>query len=230
MITYQKQQNQLFENIEKKFKTGKNPSTIVPFLKNYATDNQICLTSVIFLPKKLQQIIIKDIINPLKKIDQNQYYYTQNSLHITLQPIRIVNNPPSFNNEDIYKADQVFKKIIPKYKSFELDIKGLFELPTSLSIRAYSNKILQKIRLELTNELKNAGVPNNKINASKLIFFGNITICRYTKKPNKEFFNKVKELKNEKIGILNSKTISLITTNTACHPKKTKIINEYRFK
>ena len=37
-------------------------------LKNYANDDQICLTSVVFIPKEISSKIISSVINKLKEI------------------------------------------------------------------------------------------------------------------------------------------------------------------
>jgi len=159
--------------------------------------------------------------------DDRQYYFPSNSLHITTQNVRVVNDPPLFTTENITKAKQIFSKIAAKYQPFTLELKGLLELPTSISVRGYSDKIFGDFVLELREELKKAGIPDDKKYSSKNIVFGNSTTCRFTKKPTESFFTKVKKLKNIEIGKFEIKTIALITTNAVCHPDKTSIIATY---
>ncbi len=224
---YFQKQKDLFDDIEKKFKSGEVPSTIVEALDDYKNDNQICLTSVAFLSKSLQRKIITDIISPLKKTDPRQYFYLAKSLHLTIQNIRTVNKPPLFTDEDIEKTKEVFAKIIPKHSIIKFKLEGLFELPTSLGLRAYSSEDLKGLCVDLREGLKKAGVPDNKIYASEDIIFGNVSVSRYTLAPNKEFFEIVKKLKNVEIGTFNVQSVSLITTNSVCYPNKTKIIKTY---
>lgn len=94
----------------------------------------------------------------------------------------------------------------------------------------FSEEIFANLVLELRSELIKHNVPDNKTYASNKIMFGNITLSRYTSPPNKAFFDIVKELKNIEIGKFEVKTISLITTNSVCHPTKTKIISKYKLK
>ncbi|MBI2074857.1 MAG: hypothetical protein HYT83_03425 [Candidatus Levybacteria bacterium] len=227
MVSYQQKQFQLFEKIEEKFKKGENPSTIVESLSDYASDSRICLTSVVFPPREIQQAIISKVIKPLKNADNRLYYYLPNSFHLTIQNIKSIANPPNFTNEEIEKVKKVLQSVVPRYKSFEFNIKGIFELPTSLSLRAYSDEILKYLVLELREELKNVGVYDNKKYASSEIFFGNISICRFTETPNNSFFEEEKKLKDVRIGKLKVAKISLITTNSVCHPGKTNIIEEF---
>jgi len=224
---YQTKQLELISKIEESFKKGQQISTLVTPVSDYTNDNRICLTTVAFIPQDIEKKIINDIINPLKMADPVQYFYIPNSFHITINNIRTIENPPLFNDEDIEKACEVFGKVIPKYHPFTVDLKRLFELPTSLAICAFSDETLGNLALELRMELKKIGVPDNKTYADEHVVIGSTTIARFTKTPNLEFKQKVNVLKEIEIGSFKVNKISLITTNAVCHPSKTKIIEEY---
>ena len=230
MTPYQQKQKELFDKIENDFKEGKNPSTLVSPVEDYANDDQICLTSSVFPPKEMQDIIIKEIINPLKEADNKQYYYLPESLHLTIQNIRTVNKPVLYTDEDIEKTKKVFSRVLSKYKKFNFCLRGMFELPTSLSIRAYSDEVLKKIRLELLQELERAGVPDNKKYASYDVFFSNISVCRYIEKPNQDFVNVVRKLKEKDFGEVGVEKIVLKTCNSVCHTNSLCVIEEYLLK
>lgn len=230
MSTYQEKQKQVIDELERKAKEGKSPATIVESMDNYADDKQICLTSVVFLDKRVSNNISRNLIELLRRSDNQQYYYPPDSLHITIQTIRIIHDPPAFTASDIAKTKQVFAQVVPKYQSFMFELKGLLELPTSLAIRAYSSKVFGDFVLELRTKLSRAGIPDDKKYVSEDIVFGNTTICRYTTASNKDFNNMAKKLKNMAVGETSAKTISLITTNAVCHPDKTKILATYNLK
>lgn len=215
------------DNLEKQ----KTPSsTIVDMLNNYAVDNQLCLTTVAFVPKSIADIIQTKIIKPLKNIEPSHYYYPENSLHLTIKNIRTVHSPPLFTQKNITKVEKSFSKIIPGYKKFSFQLKGLLKLPTSLALRAYCDETVKKLIKNLDETLNIIGVPDNKKYMSNDVYWGNITLCRYTKNPSKNFLSIADELKNEFIGELIIQKIYLITTNSVCHPSKTKIINTYSLK
>ncbi len=229
MVTgeYQLKQKELFDNLEAKLKKGESSVTLVEPVKDYVNDRRTCLTSVVFIPTELQEKILDKVISPLKEADTRQYYYVPNSFHLTIQNIKTINEPPSFNENDIELAREVFQEVISKFKSINFQIAGIFELPTSLSLRAYSDETLKDLALALRKKLKEAGVPDNKTYASEEVVFGNISISRYTSDPNQAFFEQVEQLKNVEIGVLKAFTVSLITTNSICHPDKTKIIEKF---
>jgi 2'-5' RNA ligase len=230
MPTYQEEQFKLFEGLEKQFRQNKsNVSTIKP-IKNHAKDKRKSLTSVVFLPRKLQNLLVNKIIKPLKKAGKGIYFYPAESLHATIKNIRIINYPPTFDGNDIKKVKKVFNKVIPKRKSFEFELKGLFETPNSLSVRAYSSEALKLLVKELSKKLVKCDLPDDKKYASNEIFFGNITVCRYYIKPKPGFFKIINKLKNIYIGKFSVKKIILITTDSVCHPSKTKKLGYYNLK
>jgi hypothetical protein len=220
-------QLEMTKKIEKDFKHGISRSTIVNPVSDYINDNRMCLTSVVFVPQNLVSKIINDVISPLKKADPAQYFYLPSSFHITIRNIRIISDPSSFNDIDIEKTKEVFKKIVPKYHPFTFELKRIFELPTSLAISAFSNETLGNLALELGQSLERVGVPDNKIYVNSDVVIGNATISRFTNKPNSKFWEKIKELKEIDMGSFEVRKVFLITTNAVCHPSKTKIIEEY---
>lgn len=226
-MTYQEKQAELFQEIETSAKLGNQKSTIVDMVSDYENDNRISLASVAFLPETIVETISHKVVEPLKLADPSQYYYLPQSFHITIRNIRTVNNPPLFNNEDIEKVKAVFNEVIPKRKRFNFHLRGIFELPTSLAIKACSDELLKFLVQELGEGLERAGVPDNKKYASDEVFFGNTTICRFTTSPSDQLLKRVSELKDIEIGEVEARIVSLITTNCVCHPKWTKIIQTY---
>lgn len=224
---YQAKQLEVIRGIEEGFRKGQAVSTVVKPVLDYINDDRVCLTSVAFIPQNFERKIIEKIIRPLSQIDSAQYFYVSGSFHITITNIRTIENPPLFNNDDVEKVRKVFKKIIPKYKPFKFDVKRLFELPTSLAISAFSDETFGDLALELRSEIEKAGVPDNKTYANENIVIGNVTVSRFVDTPSASFQEKIEELKEVDIGTFEVNKISLITTNAACHPSKTKIIEEY---
>lgn len=226
MSSYRQKQEELFNRLEEEFKTGKAKATVVEPVEDYLKDKRICLTSVAFVPEEFGKIIQESFISPLRGVGSG-YFYPLESLHMTIQNIRTVNLPPLFDEEDIEKARKVFREIVSKHTHFEVELCGLFELPTSLGIRGYSEESLGELAMELSQGLRKVGVPDNKKYASSTTVFGNVSICRYTTESSKEFADKVKELKRVEVGIIPIKKVSLITTNSVCHPAFTNIIEEF---
>jgi|SRR3989339_678378 len=227
---YFSQQKHLVKEIETSLLKGVRKASTVEMQKDYTNDDQICLTSVVFVPKNISQKITEDIVRPLQKIDSDQYYYPLDSMHLTIKNVRVIKNPPSFNEEDIRKVDKLFSELIPKFPKFEFSIEDVILWPTSIAVMGYCGKTLQKLVTALDEGLKEIGVPDNKKYISDSVYFGNITLCRFTKKPNEQFMEEAGKFRNYKIGKMKVEKISLISCNAVCHPSSRKIIGEYELR
>ncbi|NTU46097.1 2'-5' RNA ligase family protein [Candidatus Roizmanbacteria bacterium] len=228
MSTYQQKQQQLFSEIEQKFKQGASPSHVVEPVSDYPNDERICLTCISLLPPLLEEKIMQNLIVPLQTADPRQYYYVPRSLHLTLQNIRTIHNPPLFTPQDIEKVKNVLANVIPRHTRFTFDLKKLFELPTSVSVSAFSDESLFHLVRDLRRALEEVGVSDNKKCASERIFFGNTTFVRFTTSPNEAFQEKIQQLKHLQIGKFEIQTISLISTNSVCSPEKTIVHGNYQ--
>lgn len=226
MDDYASRQLELVKSIEEQFKAGKSPSTIVDPVSNYEADDRICLTALAYLPSRLQEKIYEEIVEPLRKMDNRQYFYESSALHITVQNVRVINNPPHFTKDDIEKARRVFKEVIAKHGSLKVEIQRIFELPTSFALSAFTTIGWEELVFDLRSQLKKAGVPDDKSYAPGPVL-ANTTICRYTTPPNEGFLNELKKLKEIRIGSFEVKNVALATTNAVSLPSKTTIIEEY---
>ncbi|MFH1427170.1 MAG: hypothetical protein ABIG60_01415 [Patescibacteria group bacterium] len=224
---YLAQQKELVKQLEDSFANGFRKSTVVDIVEDYANDDQICLTSAVFVPKEIYNKIALNIISNLKEIEPQHYFYSPESMHITIKNIRTVNKPQLFTEDDVRKVNKLFKKIIPKFSTFDFIVEDVLIFPTSLSIMAYTNDVLQKLVLALDKGLQEIGVPDNKKYFSDSVFWGNITICRFIKNPGTQFINEAKKMRNLKIGKFKVEKINLVTCNAVCHPKSKRIITEY---
>lgn len=202
-------------------------TTIIPIKKDHQLDNALCLTSVAFTPIKLADLIYKCIIKPLKTIEPDHYYYSPDSLHVTIKNVKTTSYPPLYSKDDIIKVDHLFSQIIPLHQTLRLSCEEIINFPTSVSLICYSPIQYQKLILDLNEGLNMIGVPDNKKYISDTIFFGNITLCRFTKQPTERFYEKLNSLKNIIHEELIVDSIKLITCNSVCHPGTRKIINTY---
>lgn len=226
-ISYQNQQRVLFDLVEDQFRRGIRPTSIVKPVENYALDNRYYLTSVSFLTENLQETILNEIIEPLKETDPRQYYYLKKSLHVTIFNVYMPNHIDLVTTEKLYKIRSIFKKVMSKHPPIEFELRGLFELPTSIGIRCYCNENLKYLIQDLEKELAKINIKNEKRLASEEIFFGNVTVCRFVDKPNDAFKQVIKKLKHTSFGNFTAGSVSLIKSNAVVHPNMTRTFDTY---
>ncbi|MBI1919131.1 hypothetical protein HYS29_00910 [Candidatus Microgenomates bacterium] len=95
---------------------------------------------------------------------------------------------------------------------------------------AYSDDAFQKLVSALDEGLGKIGVTDNKKYLSESIYWGNITICRFTQNPSAQFIGEVNKMRNLRIGKFKVEKVNLITCNAVCSPKSRKIVAEYELK
>ncbi|MDD5040072.1 MAG: hypothetical protein PHY34_02890 [Patescibacteria group bacterium] len=227
MTTYQQRQFELFEDMERGFKEGRAPSTLIDPVGDFAADPRRCLTGLVFIPSDISQAIGTSVIAPLQQADNRQYYYPLDSLHMTIRNVRLAADPPPFSGRDVEHARQAFYHATRKHQPFSIELHGLFQLPTSISIRGYSDEMLRDLVLDVRQALKQAGVPDDKKYASEDVFFGNVNVCRFTQQPSAQFFEAVRSLKDTAIGTVEIREIALVVTSPVCHPSVTKVIERF---
>ena len=213
--SHQQEQIKVINSIADQLKSNDlNFSTVDP-VDDYDSDSRICLTSVHF-PKQVLIDQITRLVNPLKKIEPNHYYYRSNSLHITIKNIRVVSNPPHFSDKVVEKVINVFDYTVSRNHKFMVYFYRLLMFPAHLALVGTSDPELDNIFLALDKNLTNAGVPDDKKYANKQHFFSNITLLRFTQSPSYEMVRKINEFsKNVKLRPYEIDSISLIKANTS---------------
>lgn len=225
------QQNQIkvIDEIELQVKKNSLQFSTVPPINDYDNDPRISLTSVHLLNEGLIKTIHYSFIEPLKIISPHHYYYSKESLHMTIKNIKVVSNPPQFNTVDIEKVLEIFNDVIPKYHKFNVHFYRLMLFPHNLSLIGTTDPELDKIVLDLDKRLKKANIPDDKQYVNSRFFFSNITLVRFTSPVVDEFTKKVEEL-SQYIDIepYEVDSISLISCNAVL--KKRTMYNTWKLK
>lgn len=230
MTLYQQKQIVLMRQMEDSLAKNTAASTIVTMQKDYVNDPQLCLTCVSFLPKNTAETIQTQLLTALATIEPAFYYYPVQSLHVTIQNIRVINNPPHFSAADIAKAQQLLLNFIPSYGPFVFEFSGILRLPTSLAIIALITPEYDRFIRAFRQALVAAGIPDDKKYFTDEIIFANTTICRYTHEPSQEFFGEVEKRKQTSFDSMRAQEVSLIQTNAGAHPSKMKVLCTYPFR
>lgn len=194
MKSHQQKQRDVIASIEKQLHANTANFSMVEPVQDYENDARICLTSAHLPSNRLIKKIQEEVITPLKRIDPTQYFYADDSLHMTIKNIRVISDPPNFDTTVVEKAEKVFSKVIPSHKQFQVSFYRLFLFPNNLALFGTTDPELDDLILDLDKNLKKEGIPDDKQYINSRYFFSNITLARFTHPPTQEFIEKVREL------------------------------------
>lgn len=194
VTNHQIKQKEVIDQIALKVSNNSlNFSTVAP-VEDYAKDTRICLTSIHLPHQNLLEKVQKELIEPLKEIEPSFYYYPSEGLHMSIKNIRVINDPPHFNESDVAKATEIFQKVIPQHQKFNVYFYRLLLFPNNLALIGTTDDELDKIVLELDQKLRENSIPDDKIYANSKYFFSNMTLARFNSVSSEAFKQKVKEL------------------------------------
>jgi 2'-5' RNA ligase len=205
-------------------------ASVVPIRSDYKTDTAMGLTSMAFLPADIGQDVYRRVVRPLKAIEPDHHYYRPDSMHITIKNIRTIHNPPLFTGADVRKVDRLFAELIPQRPSISFWLEEVVSFQTSAALIAYSDVGLRDLVRALDAGLNEIGVPDNKQYVSGNVYFGNVTLCRYTRPPSKEFCDAVEGVTHAYKETLKVEVVHLIACNAVCAPESRRVFQSYKLK
>jgi len=221
ITTHQLKQKEVVDLIASQVNNNSlNFSTVSP-VDDFANDPRTCLTSIHLPQQGLLHQLQQDLIEPLRKIEPDFYFYPSDCLHMTIKNVRVINDPPHFNEEDIQKTERIFAETIPQHKKFNVYFYRLLLFPNNLALIGTTDEELDKIILDLDNKLASGGIPDDKVYMNSQYFFSNITLARFGTTPSETFRQKVAQLSES----LNLKpyqvdSVTLLTCNAVLKNKQ----------
>jgi len=229
LTKHQKAQIEVINKIEQQANSNTMQFSTVSPVDDYENDLRIALTSVSFPNQTLLHSIQKQILDPLRIISPNHYYYKPRSLHITIKNIRLINDPPTFTIDDIDKAKNVFEKVIPTHHKFKSYFYKLLIFPASLALIGTTDPELDFIHSDLDKELQKARVPDNKQYVNTHYFFSNMTLVRFTSEITKEYREKINKIsQNMLFKPYEVDSVVLLSCNAVL--SKQKIISSWKLR
>ena len=227
MTDHQQKQIEIIDKIEDGVKNNALITTVVDPVDDFVNDPRICLVGLHIAKPEFASRIVDTLINPLQAIEPNFHYYMPGAQHFTIKNIRTIENPPTFTEVDVIKAQKLFAHIIPQHARFKIYFYKLLLFPNSLTLMTTTDPELDSIVLDLDQALNDADLPDNKTYANSSHFFCNMTLARFNQEPSGAFKEKVRELSNsmhfEPYTIDN---VSLITGNAVL--AQCNIIDEWK--
>jgi len=221
VTTHQLKQQEIIDRIASQVSNKSlNFSTVSP-IDDFENDPRTCLTSVHLPHQSLLDQVQQDLIEPLRKIEPDFHYYPNDCLHMTIKSIRVINDPPHFNEEDVQKAEKIFDETIPQHKKFNVYFYRLLLFPNNLALIGTTDEELDNIILDLDNKLTAGGIPDDKVYTNSQYFFSNMTLTRFSTPPSDIFKQKVTELSDSlEFEPYQVDSVTLLTCNAVLRNKQ----------
>jgi 2'-5' RNA ligase len=210
---YQRGQLEVIDEIEQAIKSDNLNFSTVEKVADYESDPRICLTSVHFPRLEFIQKVAQ-LISPLKELEPSAYFYPNTSLHLTIKNLRVIADPPSFDEEVVTKAQAVFERVIPQHHYFQAYYYRLLLFPNNLALIGTTDEELDRIIFDLVDELDREGIPDDKVYINDKYFFSNVTLCRFSQPISSATRVKIEEIsKKMKEFSYEINSVSLVTAN-----------------
>jgi 2'-5' RNA ligase len=229
--SYRDRQRQLIDSVRADVSAVREKASVVPIQADYAADGGRCLTSVRFVPTQASAFLQTNIQQVLAQAEPFHYYNPPESMHITIKNIRVAHDPPLFDEADIANVHACFAAVLPGHRRFSFSFEELVVFPNSISLVGYSDESLRGLVQDLDAGLHGIGLADDKRYLSDEVFFGNITLCRFTQSPGAGFVETVARLNRhwQPLSICVSH-VELISCNASVAPETIKRLYRYELK
>ena len=116
-----------------------------PNLQNLKADSRQGLTLLVKLPAHVTRNI-SFVLNDLKKLEPFQYYYTANTIHITVMDIRRAVPDFHMSKEKLINYRQVIQETIENVNAINWHLTGLICSPGAILVKGFYSSELQQLR------------------------------------------------------------------------------------
>ena len=190
-------------------------------LSNLEKDKRFGLTVLI----PLGDIFLK-VINQLKEIEPEQYFYPATDTHITIIDFIGASEEVVFDEEQIKIYKKILDEVLKDFSKFNLEFKGLTASKGAVMVQGFFNDELQKLRERLREEVNGRGI---ELKERYKVGTAHSTIIRFKKKLQnpKALVNKIEKMRDIDLGTFEVKKILFVLHDWYNLKDKTKILAEY---
>ena len=194
---------------------------------DYDRDDRRCLTSVVFLPRATAERIRRTVSQRLRELEPRFHYHAPDAMHITVKNVRDVHHPPLFSDRDVRKCQAVFADVVARHPAFSFRLEEVVAFASSVCVVGYCDERFRDLVLDLDRRLLEAGLPDDKRYVSDSVFFGNVTICRFTSPPPAPFLQTVQRLRRTLEAEVPAKVVRLIACDAVCSRASRKLLGAF---
>lgn len=217
--------NQLYTTSSKSILTGKY--SIDTEIKN-ESDSRFGITLLI-RPSDEIKANIQVLLNELKQVEPEQYYYPDSDIHITV--MSIISCSENFNLSHISPNDyiQLICKSLVDVDKVTIQFKGITASSSAIMIQGFpTDETLNNLRNKLREDFKNSQLQQS-IDSRYRISTAHATVMRFQEKlldPEK-LIQTAEKYRDYDFGEFNVKSLELVYNDWYQRKSNTKVLGEF---
>ena len=206
---------------------GEAEATRVPIREAHAAQDR-CLTSVAFVPPGIGDELLRDVAEPLRRIDPHHYYMPPGDLHATVKNVRKQANPPTFDGDDTAVACGVFDDVVSRHERFTISLERVVGFDSSIAVFGTAPEAAGRLVTDLDAALRAAGLADDKTYVDPEAPFFNVTVCRFTRAPSAELLDEVKRLRGAVALSFAVDRVQLVVCDAVCSVASREVVGTFR--
>lgn len=202
-----------------------------PHLLDLQNDRRRGFTIILRLSQEIIQQFSR-LVETLKSIDNEQYYYLPNQFHVTVLTLFTATENPDPFFEKIPKYREVLKSVLSNQGCFQIDFKGVTASPSSFMIQGFTpNGLLNHLREQLRDALHKSGLGKD-LDTRYRMQTAHSTIMRFQKQPQnlQSLLDTLTDFRKYDFGQTNIQTLQFVKNDWYMSPDNVEVLEEYHLK
>ncbi|GAA4290423.1 2'-5' RNA ligase family protein [Aestuariibaculum suncheonense] len=189
----------------------KNNTYDIDSLIESENDNRFGIT-LLLRPSEAAKTNIQQFLDELKRIDSDQYYYTNSDIHITVMSIISCYSGFQLNQINIQDYIEVIKQSLIESPNIQIHFKGLTASPSCIMLQGFmNNSALNDIRDNLRENFKHSTLEQS-IDKRYTIQTAHATVVRFKNKLKQKdhFIKTIERFKDHDFGSFKVESLELV--------------------
>ncbi|UNZ00318.1 mutarotase [Zhouia spongiae] len=200
----------------------------IDHLIDLKSDQRFGITLLIRPPDIIKDNIQK-LLNELKRVEPNQYYYPGSDIHITVMSIISCYEGFHIKTIELPKYIELIQGCLPAHQNLKIRFKGLTASSSCIMLQGFmSNDLLNEIRNKLRSAFKNAPLEQS-LDKRYPIQTAHSTIVRFRKhfEQKDSFLKIIDQYSNHDFGSFEVKKLEFVSNDWYQRKERVKKLYEF---
>ena len=195
-----------------------------------ASNDQRFGLTILIRPNDNVKNEIENVLNKIRKVEPEEYYYPKSDLHVTVLSIISCYSGFDISKISIHQYSEIMGKSVKDIENFEIEFKGIILANSGILIKGYpTNSSLNLLREKLRTNFKQVNLEQS-IDSRYSISTAHITALRFRKKleNKKRFLNLVAQFKDYNFGTSKVENFELVHNDWYQKTENVTILHQFK--